>query len=271
MNLRFLAASLAVVSAFAVGSKANALSVTTPFVNFKAVGTPTTTNVPSTLSFANFASVYSGPGTLKKVRWVVSPAAIAGGNPRVTNTSTTSAQTPLASNMSYALSLTPFILGTPIAGGNQNPSSLNCTAGNCTNSISQAIDDGEGNLQTTTKTYTLAGTYSNTPGFAGLTPSQAAAFTGINGGTVSSSYAAIFQGGGADLGWVFNQAPGTTGTGANLRPTVTPFIEGLIALQYEYDLPPGPGATVPGPLPLVGAAAAFGWSRRLKNRISSAA
>jgi hypothetical protein len=268
MNSRFLAATLAVVSAFAVGSEAHALSVTTPFQSFKAVGTPTTTNVPGTLNFANFGSLYSGPGVLKKVRWVISPAAIAGGNPRVTNTSTTSAQTPLASQMSYALSLTPTILGTPIAGGSQNPTSLNCTAGNCTNQINQAVDDGEGNLQTTTKTYTVVGNYSATPGFAGLTAAQAAAFTT---GTVQSSYAALFQGGGTNLTWGFNQVPGTTGTGANIRPTVTPFIEGLVALEYEYELPPGPGATVPGPLPLVGAAAAFGWSRRLKNRISAAA
>lgn len=267
MKTRFLAATLAVVSSFAVGSEAHALSVTTPFKSFKAVGTPTTTNAPDTLTFANFGSLYSGPGVLKKVRWVISPAAIVGGNPRVTNTSTTTAQTPLANQMSYALSLTPTILGTPIAAGSQIPTSLNCTAGNCSNQIAQAIDDGEGNLQTTTKTYTVAGNYSVTPGFAGLTDDQAKAFTT---GTVQSSYEAVFKGGGTNLLWGFNQAPGTTGTGANIRPTVTPFIEGLVALEYEYELP-AIGTGVPGPLPLVGAAAAFGWSRRLKKRIISAA
>jgi hypothetical protein len=46
-----------------------------------------------------------------------------------------------------------------------------------------------------------------------------------------------------------------------------PYIEGWIAVQYQYDVIPA----VPGPLPLFGAAAAFGWSRRLKKRISSAA
>ncbi len=35
--------------------------------------------------------------------------------------------------------------------------------------------------------------------------------------------------------------------------------------------PPPPGATVPGPLPLVGAAAAFGFSRRLRSRINKSA
>lgn len=30
-----------------------------------------------------------------------------------------------------------------------------------------------------------------------------------------------------------------------------------------------PAASVPGPLPLMGAAAAFGWSRRLRRRVGS--
>jgi MYXO-CTERM domain-containing protein len=34
--------------------------------------------------------------------------------------------------------------------------------------------------------------------------------------------------------------------------------------------PPSPsGTTVPGPLPLLGAGAAFGWSRRLRKRITT--
>jgi MYXO-CTERM domain-containing protein len=33
--------------------------------------------------------------------------------------------------------------------------------------------------------------------------------------------------------------------------------------------PTPPGATVPGPLPLLGAGAAFGWSRRLRKRIAA--
>jgi hypothetical protein len=33
--------------------------------------------------------------------------------------------------------------------------------------------------------------------------------------------------------------------------------------------PPAPSAPVPGPLPLLGAGAAFGWSRRLRRRITS--
>jgi len=33
--------------------------------------------------------------------------------------------------------------------------------------------------------------------------------------------------------------------------------------------PPSPSTAVPGPLPLFGAAAAFGWSRRLRKRITA--
>lgn len=41
-----------------------------------------------------------------------------------------------------------------------------------------------------------------------------------------------------------------------------PFLTGKLYLQYEY---------VPGPLPILGAGAAFGWSRRLRKRIRKVA
>lgn len=44
------------------------------------------------------------------------------------------------------------------------------------------------------------------------------------------------------------------------------FLYGLqTRFNYTYDL--GPAQSVPGPLPLFGAAAAFGYSRKLRNRI----
>jgi len=39
------------------------------------------------------------------------------------------------------------------------------------------------------------------------------------------------------------------------------------SIQVIIGAPTSPGATVPGPLPLLGAGAAFGWSRRLRKRI----
>jgi len=40
-------------------------------------------------------------------------------------------------------------------------------------------------------------------------------------------------------------------------------------IQVILGAPTPPGATVPGPLPLLGAGAAFGWSRRLRKRIAT--
>jgi hypothetical protein len=202
---------------------------------------------------------------LTKVRWIITTPATVGGNPKITNNSTTTAQTPTASQLSYSFSLSPTFLGSPLAGGTQTASTLSCTAGSCTNSIGVASEvDGE--VQGVSKTFTVAGTYTGNSVFASLNPLQVAAFTS---GTVASTYEALFAGGGTALGWDFNVAPGTVGTGANQRPTVTPFINGSVALEYEYQVPAG--AIVPGPVPLIGAAAAFGWSRRLKKRIASVA
>jgi len=41
------------------------------------------------------------------------------------------------------------------------------------------------------------------------------------------------------------------------------------SIQVILGAPTPPGATVPGPLPLLGAGAAFGWSRRLRKRITA--
>ena len=41
------------------------------------------------------------------------------------------------------------------------------------------------------------------------------------------------------------------------------------SIQVIIGAPTPPGATVPGPLPLLGAGAAFGWSRRLRKRITA--
>jgi hypothetical protein len=56
----------------------------------------------------------------------------------------------------------------------------------------------------------------------------------------------------------------TTGLLGTWQLTDTPGPSGQINLVL------GPPAAVPGPLPLLGAAAAFGWSRRLRRRIATA-
>ncbi|MCT0230011.1 hypothetical protein KQ306_03925 [Synechococcus sp. CS-1324] len=47
-------------------------------------------------------------------------------------------------------------------------------------------------------------------------------------------------------------------------------LKGIEGDAGEIEVIVGPPAAVPGPLPLFGAAAAFGWSRRLRKRISTA-
>jgi len=61
---------------------------------------------------------------------------------------------------------------------------------------------------------------------------------------------------------------GLNGTGARLLARYKlPETDDTINLFADTPLPPTP-ANVPAPLPLAGAAAAFGWSRRLRRRIS---
>jgi len=105
------------------------------------------------------------------------------------------------------------------------------------------------------RTLEIVGNYNGSGGFASINSS----WSGF--GVSSNNGSANFTGNGIDLGYNFD--PTITGT-----VVAKPFIMGYIAVQYQYDGPPPP---VPGPLPLFGAAAAFGWSRRLKKRISSVA
>ena len=66
-----------------------------------------------------------------------------------------------------------------------------------------------------------------------------------------------------------NQILTITGTGGDSGTSST---EALLSGLVVRAFPQGPPATesVPGPLPLLGAAAAFGWSRRLRSRLSHA-
>ena len=45
-------------------------------------------------------------------------------------------------------------------------------------------------------------------------------------------------------------------------------VSGTFGLEFAYNYVPGAYNNVPGPLPLLGTAAAFGWSRRLRKRIT---
>lgn len=65
-----------------------------------------------------------------------------------------------------------------------------------------------------------------------------------------------------------NQIITITGTGGGGGTTTT---QALLSQLVVRAVPPSPspGSSVPGPLPLLGAGAAFGWSRRLRCRLKS--
>lgn len=72
------------------------------------------------------------------------------------------------------------------------------------------------------------------------------------------------------ISWTVNP----TGTGLLGGPSAPPNgaeLAGLFKVEYQYDYDLVPGTAVPGPLPLLGAGAAFGWTRRLRKRISGTA
>lgn len=82
-------------------------------------------------------------------------------------------------------------------------------------------------------------------------------------GTSISSFS-DFSGTFSQLG--FGTITGTLGTWTIGTGALTDTI------NVQFGAPPGPGpspSTVPGPLPVVGGAAAFGWSRRLRRRIQA--
>jgi len=62
--------------------------------------------------------------------------------------------------------------------------------------------------------------------------------------------------------WTIVASPNTGGT-TTFNPAV---INGLVKVNYQYTYD---SAETPAPLPLLGAGAAFGWSRRLRKRISA--
>jgi hypothetical protein len=78
-------------------------------------------------------------------------------------------------------------------------------------------------------------------------------------------------------------AAGGAGTTVSFTPSLTSqtFTQSFSAtpsgnlvansLGTIYSITPGPASEVPGPLPILGAGAAFGFSRRLRHRIKLAA
>jgi hypothetical protein len=86
-------------------------------------------------------------------------------------------------------------------------------------------------------------------------------FSGVSGNPTINNYFTAYT---------FTTTPvGGAGTVDLPSPLTSILLSGRISLEYQYEGDPEV-ATVPTPLPLLGAAAAFGYSRRLRQRIKSA-
>ncbi|MFZ9753695.1 MAG: hypothetical protein ACO3B3_09100 [Cyanobium sp.] len=260
LKTRVFVATLATAASVLIPQQAQALQVTTAFVPFQ-VYSNSALNSPGTLNFQNFSSVYTGPGILKSVGFKIAGnvngtgSATASGNPRITNQSESDDIT--LTSLSYKTTLNPAANAYQkiVAGPTQNATSFGCVT------TQSCMSPGGGYTipSSSSRTLNLSGTYSGTsPSFVSLSAAEIAAFTT---GTVTSTYEVAFY-----ISPTTDIAPGWDPS-LSASVLAKPNIQGFAALVYEYELPP---AQTPGPLPLVGAAAAFGWSRRLRNRMAVA-
>jgi hypothetical protein len=261
MKFRLLGAGVVLAASVLAPQQAHALVATTQYVPFK-IFQNSANNIPLNLNFQSFSSLVPGAPNINltgigfKIAGNAdgSGTAMVGGNPRVSNQSETANTQPF---IAYA---PKFMFksgqpGSPLAGvvtgapQNANPNPVNCVG-------SQTCPGMGGNVipSDSTRTLNLQGNYDGFGGFASINNS----WSGF--GVSSNDGSANFTGTGADL--AFNFDPTVAGSVVN-----KPFIMGFIAVQYQYN----DASPVPGPLPLFGAAAAFGWSRRLRKRVSSAA
>lgn len=269
MKFLLFGAGVAVAASFLVPQQAHALTATTAYVPFKLFENPAF-NSPLTLAFDNFCTALGGDPAacsskiLNGVGFKIAGnidgtgSAMVGGDPRVGNGSEDTNLTPL---VSWAPNLKVQANNSPpqsLMTGNSSPSVVvPCVATQSCPGLGGTVVP-----MASFRTLNLNGnSYANTSVSSADISNQ----TGYYNGTVASTTgSANFSGGPSGLLYDFDP---TVGSPASVA--AKPFIMGFIALQYDYDVP---GMTaVPAPLPLAGAAAAFGWTRRLRKRISSAA
>lgn len=265
MKFRLLGAGVVLAASVLAPQQAHALVATTGYLPFKLFQNPAF-NTPSTLDFATFTSLVGAGKNLTGVGFKIvgnadgTGSAMVGGNPRVSNLSETD---DLQAFISYAPKWTiqSLVGGSgspagPVTGSTQNatPNPVNCVG-------SQSCSGLGGNIipMSSTRTLNLQGSYNGSGGFASINSTWSGSNSG-NGVRLTNGSANFTGGLSGDLAYTFD--PTVAGS-----VVAKPFIMGYVAVQYQYNDP----SPVPGPLTLFGAAAAFGWSRRLRKRVSSAA
>jgi hypothetical protein len=264
MKFRLLGAGVVLAASVLAPKQAHALVATTPYQQFKLYHNPAF-NTPATLDFATFTSLVGTGYNLTGVGFKIAGnpdgtgSAMVGGNPRISNQSE-SLDTQAFISYAPQWTIQSIVIGTPpsvgtVTGTSQNasPNPVNCV-------MTQSCPGMGGNMipANSTRTMDLQGSYSGSGGFAAINNTWSGLPTG-NGVRLNNG-SANFSGTGTEL--AFNFDPTVSGSVVS-----KPFIMGYVAVQYQY-FDPSP---VPGPLPLFGAAAAFGWSRRLRKRVSLAA
>jgi len=267
MKIKVLASSLAITAGFLAPQHAHAVQVTTGYIPFSYKATQTQTNpnptvTPTVLTFPNFAS-FNLPGTLKNV--VYKLAADAGGTGDASATgqiraSTDSSDPTTVTALTYTMNLN-FPNSVQLSKPQQSDTNLTATPGTSTTNNpdgSVTIDAG------VNRNMVLDAPFSGVSNSWGLqNQTQTDFFT--NGTVSTTSYVGIFNGLATNIDTTFNA------TSSAVTQTNRAMLSGWIALVYDYEPPIGPTAAVPGPLSMLGAAAAFGWSRKLRHRISSQA
>jgi hypothetical protein len=140
--------------------------------------------------------------------------------------------------------------GTPTFNFSSGAGSLTTTAGSITLNPSSA---GSNSVSAASGNF-------NGIALGGISTNTLTLQTYFSGSPQIASYSMAYSGNSAPVGGsvIFDGAIG------QVLPTT---LSGQFYIQYEYTLPPS--ATTPGPLPLLGAGAAFTFSRQIRRRIKS--
>ena len=259
MKLRILASGFAVSVALLGIQQAEAATVTTAYVPFSYKATSPATTTPLTLSFANFAS-FGLPGTLKNVVYKLASDSSGAGNASATGqirAITDSPDPTTITSLNYTMNLN-FPNAVQLSKPIQSDTNLTAAPPSGTTNNPDGSVTIEAGLN---KNIVLDSPFSGVSNSWGLqNVNQIGYFT--NGNVQTNSYAGLFNGVATNMDTTFN-AFSTSITAANRG-----MLSGYIALIYDYE---PPAAAVPGPLPILGAAAAFGWTRKIRRRISSQA